>query len=599
MTTLPLHPGFVSTCDRHPDQPFTGFCASCLRERLAGLEPVDPKPAASSAVSALKSIFFKAAAAATGGASGASGVSGGGSSLLHPELRRSKSFSGSRGDGGSKAAAAFEPQRRSCEVRGRSSLWSLFHNDDRHRVIRPAAAAIGGEIEVEQRMLGFPPPSILERDEDTGDEIRPADPSPVISVPAEIAEEEDEVTPKKMKEHIDLETHAKKPPPAAGSLWLAASVFSRKLQKWRRKQKLKKITGDGDNVASTQPEKTPKSSHRFRETQSEVAVDAFGRRSCDIDPRFSLDAGRMSVDEPRFSWDRPRASWDGHLIGGRPMFGAGSRLPPMLALGEDVRNPVIERWDGRIPVEEDATIPGGSVQTRDYYLDSSSRRRSLDRSNSSRKQSFEFSEVRSVANARVSPAFFHGVKLDRDSRELSFHSLRGDSRELSSNSVRVDRAESFESAFRDPEKEGPKKKSRRWGKGWSIWGLIYRRGSSKGGAGVNEVERTVVGAVPEQVYNGKIFRSNSSVSLRSSIYSNNSGFGSMRRSNADTNGNAKRRNGEVMVERSRSARFSPGHVDNGLLRLYLTPSQGGRRNSYSGKSRHNTSYSIAKTVVGL
>nr|DAD28068.1 TPA_asm: hypothetical protein HUJ06_029536 [Nelumbo nucifera] len=48
-----------------------------------------------------------------------------------------------------------------------------------------------------------------------------------------------------MKDHIDLDSHGKKPPgkppgrdlkEIAGSFWLAASIFSKKLQKWRRKK---------------------------------------------------------------------------------------------------------------------------------------------------------------------------------------------------------------------------------------------------------------------------------------------------------------------------------------------------------------------------
>ncbi|ONK59458.1 uncharacterized protein A4U43_C08F6630 [Asparagus officinalis] len=38
---------------------------------------------------------------------------------------------------------------------------------------------------------------------------------------------------------------------------------------------------------------------RFRETQSNIAMDAFGRRSCDLGPRFSLDAGRISFKDSR------------------------------------------------------------------------------------------------------------------------------------------------------------------------------------------------------------------------------------------------------------------------------------------------------------
>jgi hypothetical protein len=95
------------------------------------------------------------------------------------------------------------------------------------------------------------------------------------------------------------------------------------------------------------------------------------------------------------------------------------------------------RSDTQIPVEEnvinedETSVPGGSAQMRDYYSDSSSRRRkSLDRSNSIRKTAAavvaEIDELKSVSNAKVSPAtttgdyFFQGPKLvvpDRESRD--------------------------------------------------------------------------------------------------------------------------------------------------------------------------------------
>ncbi|KAM1251962.1 hypothetical protein ACFX13_040858 [Malus domestica] len=107
-----------------------------------------------------------------------------------------------------------------------------------------------------------------------------------------------------------------------------------------------------------------------------------------MDPRFSLDAGRMSFDDPRYSFDEPRASWDGYLIGR-----TFPRMPTMLSVVEDAPVVHVARCDPQILIEElpmnsieDETVPGGSAQTRDYYLDSSSRlRKSLDQSNSIRK----------------------------------------------------------------------------------------------------------------------------------------------------------------------------------------------------------------------
>ncbi|KAG1365853.1 putative UPF0503 protein, chloroplastic [Cocos nucifera] len=335
----PPHRLPASSCLLHPDEHVTGFCASCLRERLAGLDTSSASGRKSTS-SAFKSLFFKAPAASGGGGAQRTSSNATSSSFSRPELRRCKSFSCGRGDGLSgPRTSTFEPQRKSCDVRVRNTLWSLFHQDDKERDkhgVREPSAASAGEIEAECPNLGFPLPSsvaapVLETREeeeeekeerDNAEEIRVVDPVLVVGTSGEIEggerEEEEEAELKPMKDHIDLDSAQTKKPSSkdlkeiAGSFWLAASVFSKKLQKWRRKQKFKKQ--GGDKTAAMPPEKPPKSSRRFRDTQSEIAVDVFGRRSCDTDPRFSLDAGRLSLDDPGFSWDEPRASWDGYLF---------------------------------------------------------------------------------------------------------------------------------------------------------------------------------------------------------------------------------------------------------------------------------------------
>nr|XP_010905363.1 protein OCTOPUS-like [Elaeis guineensis] len=573
-----LHRLPSSSCHLHPDELITGFCASCLRERLADLDTAAAASCSSgrrSTSSAFKFLSFKAAG---GGPPTSSNSTS--SSFLRPELRRCKSFSCGRIDGfaRSRASAAFESQRKSCDVRVRNTLWSLFHQDDNNRlrdIVLPSAAAAlaGGEIEVERLSASVAPPAIETREEneeegrDNGDEIRDLDPVLVVGTSGEIEgrvrEEEAELKP--MKDHIDLDSaaQAKKPPPKdlkeiAGSFWLAASVFSKKLRKWRRKQKLKKQQAGSKGAASAMPapEKPHQSSRRFRETQSEVAVDAFGRRSWDIDPRFSLDAGRISLDDPRFSWDEPRASWDGYIVGGRSVL---HRLPPMLSVVEDGPVPAVERSDSQIPVEEDAMAPGGSIQTRDYYSETSGRwRRSFERSNSVRKGTVEINETKPASDARESPA--SGTDL------FPFHSpgsllLRG----FGSNSVREERSESFESALRDHSCKGSwRKKSRRWGKAWNIWGLIHRRGGARGGGSGVVVERSFSESWPElraRGCNGRILRCSSSVSSRR-YFGGNGGMGSMRRSSCmENDGHGKKRE-EIVVERNRS----PTHLDIWLLR---------------------------------
>ncbi|KAF2306355.1 hypothetical protein GH714_017001 [Hevea brasiliensis] len=188
----------------------------------------------------------------------------------------------------------------------------------------------------------------------------------------------------------------------------------------------------------------------------------------------------------------------------------------MVSVVEDAPVNVVLRSDTQIPVEEpqpitmnsiheDETVPGGSAQTRDYYSDSSSRRRrSLDRSNSIRKTAAavvaEIDELKSASasNAKVSPAnvdYFHGPKVvvpDRDSN---------------SNSLRDDCSETFEMGFGDQasivgngERKGAKK-SRRWSKAWNFWGFYTGEVSTKMRTRIgNRKEAMPVPAGAEQEY---------------------------------------------------------------------------------------------------
>ncbi|KAF9591458.1 hypothetical protein IFM89_004156 [Coptis chinensis] len=584
------HPRFP-TCKHHPSEQFTGFCPSCLRERLNGLDPSNI-PSTSSSSSSI-STLHKSSCTIKSIFKGAS------SSGFLPELRRCKSFSGGRNE----SVLSLEPKRKSCDVRVRNTLWSLFNLDDERK-----GCLTDKEIE-ETRDL-----PVIQLKEEDEDEIRVLE--SLEDRIEEIVEEEEEI--KTMKDHIDSEAQCRKTQgrdlkEIAGSFWLAAS---KKLQKWRRRQKMNKASNGGGGL-STMPKQKRIGGRQFRETQSEVADYGFGRRSCDTDPRYSLDAGRMSFDDPRCSWDEPRASWDGYLIG--KMF---PRVPPMVSVNEDVPVPV-RRVDKEIPVElpmssiiEDGTTPGGSAQTRDYYSDLSQRRRkSFDRSSSIGKATAsmvaDIDELRSISNAKVTPAtsdYFHGAKV------LVTECNMTDSK---SNSIKDDRSESFESAFRDAASvvgDTPKesKKSSRWSKGWNIWGLIHRRSGRKNGdkeryCRRNGVDRSLSGSWPElrrdgngkanESFDRKNFRSNSSVSSRR--FSNTDGLlGSMRSSSVQTNGHIKKRREEFVLERNRSARYSPSSLDNGLLRFYLTPLRGSRR-SNSGKSRNKTPHAIARSVLRL
>ncbi|XP_022752663.1 UPF0503 protein At3g09070, chloroplastic-like [Durio zibethinus] len=372
----------LPTCQRHPTTtPVTSFCASCLRERLAGIQNNSPT------ATPTPSTF---------------------------SFRRSKSCSG--GPNPSSSSAASELRRKSCDVRAHNTLHYLFAIDD--------------------KTLNFNhPPSKVEAFQG-------------------FEEEEEEGELKTMKEFIDLEWGSKKT--SGRSLWEAASVFSKTLRKWSKKQSKKKEKKEGLVLQ--------KANRRgLRETQSEIGeYGLFGRRSCDTDPRLSVDIGRLSVDDSRFSFDEPRASGDGYLIGKQ-----NSKVNEEGNVGEE-RLSVVK--------EEERSCPGGSAQTRDYYADSlTRRRRSFERSASNRKISLGEAEdfKSSISNAKVSPEtveLFHGAKLlvtEKELRDSNWYS-------------------NVESGSKDVEfvadgvgqKGFHLKKARKWKNVWSILGLIQRQKES-------------------------------------------------------------------------------------------------------------------------
>ncbi|CAF1868448.1 protein OCTOPUS [Brassica napus] len=544
-----------TSCDRHPEERFTGFCPSCLFERLSVLDinavaSSSRKPPSSSSAAALKAIFKPSSS----------------SSSFFPELRRTKSFSARKNEA-LFSLGAFEPQRRSCDVRVRNTLWSLFNEDAEHikegaLTVKEGTLTVNREIGLETRKPKSP---VFEEGIDCGKKLK--DQRSVID---EIIEEEEET---EEKEHMELNpqtTTAKKP---TRSFWSAASVLSKKLQKWRQKQKLKKHSGGALPVEKS-------AVRQLRDTQSEVADYGYGRRSCDTDPRFSidagrfsLDAGRVSVDDPRYSFDEPRASFDGYMIG-RATAAAPPRMPSMLSVVED--SPV----SNLVPVEEppppprtppESVVPGGSEQTREYYNDSSSRRRkSLDRSSSTRKISAsiisEIDELKlSGSNTKVSPP---------REREVKDSALRSHSRSHSS-SVRGDcSVENLEIGTVESSKKGTKK-SKRWS--WNIFGMLHRKNEKRFEEGRSSVDRTFSGSWNVEARNGfdpKMMRSNSSVSWRSST----PGGGGFHRNSVDGYVSGKKK---VSSSSSSIGR----KVENGVLKFNLTPSKGRRTGSMDSTSR--------------
>ncbi|CAN8270018.1 unnamed protein product [Cochlearia groenlandica] len=613
----PPQPHRLSTsCDRHPEERFTGFCPSCLCERLSVLDQTNTSVASSSrkpptiSAAAIKALFKPSS---SNGNSGNGRVRPG----FFPELRRTKSFSASKNNEG--FSGVFEPQRRSCDVRTRSSLCNLFSQDEQRNLNLPTTVTNGGEIEDEPRRSSVTETVLEVNDEGEADndgEIEEAymeagefetDSVEAIEDIIEEREEIEEVKEdlKPMKDYIDLDSQTKNKPSVRRSFWSAASVFSKKLQKWKQKVKKRRSGGDYRPGSARLPVEKP-IGRQLRDTQSEIADYGFGRRSCDTDPRFSLDAGRfsldagrfsvdigrISLDDPRYSFDEPRASWDGSLIG-KTTFPPAARPPPppsMLSKVEDAPPPPpsnhrhVTRSDMNIPVEEPAPpsmvnvtnsvsdpviIPGGSTQTRDYYTDSSSRRRkSLDRSSSMRKTT----TAAIVADIEEPMDIYSGSLRDNnyaaetvDNGFLREQSIIGGERKVNSNDNN--------------------KKTRRWGK-WSILGLIYRKSVNKYEEEEEEyeryrrlnggmVERSLSESWPELRNGGggpRMVRSNSNVSWRSS------GGGSARKVNG--------------FERNKSSRYSP---KSGFSRKMNGGDGGGGGGGWANSHGH----SIARSVIRL
>ncbi|XP_075510217.1 protein OCTOPUS-like [Primulina tabacum] len=661
----PQPPRSSFSCDRHPNEQYTGFCPSCLCERLTFLDHSSsntpsssrrPSSASAAAATAIKSIFSsvsKANSVPPPPQSQPVNKASNPNSFL-PELRRTKSFSASKNEA---LGLSFEPQRKSCDVRVRNTLWSLFTLEDENKSTTNNNKASSSAASSHQNLLSSqkiescivnkPVLEETENDEDFNDLENVEDVVAVVDaagggvdgddiIPVQVYDSENlrnvvevgvngseivevEVSrvnnSKPMKDHINLDNQEKKS--SGGGFWAAASVFSKKWQKWRQKQKMKKQ--NNGKITATLPVEKP-ISRQYRETQSEIADYGFGRRSCDTDPRFSLDAGRISFDDPRYSFDEPRASWDGYLIGR-----SFPRMAPMLSVMEDAPAVHVLRSDMQIPVEEgpsrnfvneDESVPGGSLQTREYYSDSSSRRRkSLDRSNSIRKTAAavvaEIDELKMASNAKVSPTtmdYFQGTKVLVGETDL---------RDSNSNSLRDDCSETFElgSGFRDSSgsviangERKESKKSRKWS--WRLWGFIYRRnGGNKDEneertSQANGVERSFSESWQESRregsidlrggFNRNVLRSNSSVSWRNAPQVGGS-FGSVRHSNVEMNGHGRKKRDEFVLDRNRSARYSPNHIDNGLLRFYLTPMRSSRRAGL-GKVKPNHSHSIRSVL---
>ncbi|KAL6534079.1 hypothetical protein OROHE_013912 [Orobanche hederae] len=346
-------------CYRHPDDPITGICASCLRERLSGLD-----------------------AAGYGGDAGC------------PEFRRCRSVvSTSRCEASS--SSHHEPRRKSCDVvSARGSLSNLFDMDD-------LKSGSEREAKVESKNVGLSRVSYTVTDprRKNRDQARVLDGGfggLDVGCDNNSEEEAEEGELKSMKEYIDLEfgNKSKKTKDLrdiAGNFFGAASVYSKKLRKWR--QKNSKIKENKHNTAAGNDGNSKQFGdvRKLGGNHSEIV----GRRSCDLEPRFSVDGGRISFEEPR-------ASWDGYMIA-RSI----PRLAPMFSV---VENGIlgIATVDGPMHsiIEDESSSGASGFGHSNSDSSSSMRRSSFDRSSSVRSFgkkgiSLEDHGVSSPANVKL------------------------------------------------------------------------------------------------------------------------------------------------------------------------------------------------------
>ncbi|KAK7321337.1 hypothetical protein VNO77_31881 [Canavalia gladiata] len=457
-----------------------------------------------------------------------------------PDLRRSKSCSRP-----STADAASEPRRRSCEVRPRSSLSDLFSLDDRKR----------------------------------GRNRKPNSES-ANSGETRVCDGIDDEETKTVKEFIDLELQRRKKNAGRDSktFWNAATAFGERFKKWKWKHRSKKnLDSDTNRIVEKK-----RKARRLRDTQSEIGECNLGRRSCDTDPRLSIDTGRISVD-------CPRASWDGCLIGK-----ACSRLSPMVSLVEDSDDSNSNR----------NSVGLGSAEDGRRSFD-------IDRSNSRRRRSIsEVDELKLMsnanastnANAKVSPATFYGAKLLITEKELMDNYVKSSSDVVESDCVLESDSKDVSDVVPGVRQKGSKK-LHKWRGVWNKLGLVQKREERLGeeecdsGVVVNKPLaeslqrlRRVVNVQAGEPAGPKLARSYS-VSCRSPCRLD--GFVNGVAEDPETKGNVLNGRQEFVFHRNRSVRYSPNNPDTGLLRFYLTPSKSYRR-SKSGRSRDKDLHSIAR-----
>lgn len=465
-----------------------------------------------------------------------------------------------------------------------------------------------GEAKVESKNVGLSRVSytVIEPRKKNLDQVRVSD-GRFGGLDVDCANSDDDVQDgefKSMKEYIDLEfgNKSKKTKDLrdiAGNLFGAASVFSKKLRKWRQKnsktKENKNSTSSNVSLSADGNRKQFLDGRKLEDNHSEI----MGRRSCDIEPRFSIDGGRISFEEPR-------ASWDGYMIA-RTI----PRLAPMFSVVENgiLGNP--SRFENhRLSVDgpmhsiiEDESSSGASGSGHSNSDSSSSMRRSsFDRSSSVR--SFGKKGISSEDHG-VSPANVKLVITEKELKDWRLTSTRVDVLEKLGSTPRNVAAAAAEGVGNS---NVSAKKSVRWRKVCNVLGF-----RSKNRENLNETSKgDAIGPSMEDAHDKKyekeaselmidagdwkLARCSSVVASRKSCDVPGSYYA--RRSVDNAGGFTLNEKGDFKLERNRSTKFQSVDLDNGVTPFYMTPLRS-MRSSKSGKFKFQNSHSIAGNLLQL
>ncbi|XP_058083029.1 protein OCTOPUS-like [Magnolia sinica] len=517
-------------CVRHPSQFFTGFCSTCLVERLSRVEYAGRSP---------KPSF----------------------DTEQKQVECSLPVSGS--------------EKKTQDIRVRKTLLSLFHLDD--NVNEENGTKHQGQIENSTSSVRFAECRNGSANISVGVKFNPVtgvSPDPNLSENNHILENFDSETRfrengngsksdvmgnfnsetqasssvgvvedvsvddgvRKKRSSLEYEKLKEK-----SVLFCWSSVFSRKVLKWSRSACRRTLTQETNNW-----------NVGFREKQLETKVDF--RNSCDQ---------KASYNSNNAFWEDPRHSWDGVMMGKAftPSFTGIEAVDGKLmgTSGIDWRNSLMShRRRMSLPEEDISSLdPRPSTDSKDMGKMSTV---SLDE------------EKCMLAGSNLGEP--NGdVKYDEPGQDTSVLNTRRKSHGWSKVWNR-----SLTSPFRDLSKKRENVLERSLSESWCGIQRENNTETIKADSITHLCGGSASSAKKQQIPSGN----------------RNVGNGEFQRVRPD----CQKKKKEIMLGRSRSVHYSsPGNLDHGLLRFYLTPLRSSRRTTRKGRMK--TSRSFARGIFGF